>query len=92
MTNVQISQIAYLFAGDQSKHGLEFVKCQHELVTNLIPMKHLSTLPSDRVFDIIEVIQVKVKVGVAVNQYEKQSVTFKQLQVPESASAIAQGK
>ena len=42
-------------------------------------MKDLATLSPDRVFDIIEAIQVKMEVGVTVNQYEEQFVPFKQL-------------
>ena len=34
-------------------------------------MKNLATLSPNRVFDIIQVIQVKVEVSVTVNQYEE---------------------
>jgi hypothetical protein len=34
-------------------------------------MKHLATLSPNRVFDIIEAIQVKVEVGVTINQYDE---------------------
>jgi hypothetical protein len=42
-------------------------------------MKHLATPSPNRVFDIIEAIQVKVEVGVTVNQYEEQSVPLEEL-------------
>jgi hypothetical protein len=63
--------MAYLVTGNQRKRSLRFVECQQELVANLIPMKNLATLSPDRVFDIIEEIQVKVEVGLTVNQYEE---------------------
>jgi hypothetical protein len=34
-------------------------------------MKHLATLSPNRVFNTIEAIQVKVEVGVSVNDYEE---------------------
>ena len=42
-------------------------------------MKNLATPSPNRVFDIIEAIQVKVEVGITVNQYEEQPVPFKEL-------------
>ena len=42
-------------------------------------MKNLATLSPNKLFDIIEVIQVNVEAGVAVNQYEEQSVPFEKL-------------
>jgi hypothetical protein len=53
-------------------------------------MKHLTIASPNRVFDIIEAIQVKVEVGVTVNQYDKQSVPLEELRVPASQSASTQ--
>ena len=82
--------VAYLFTRNQRKHSLRFVERQQEFVANLIPMKHFSMSSPNRGFDIIEVIQVKVEVGVTVNQYEEQSVPLEELRVTESQSASTQ--
>jgi len=42
-------------------------------------MKKLAAISPNRVFDIIEAIQVKVEVSITVNQYEEQSVPFEEL-------------
>lgn len=53
-------------------------------------MKNFATLSPNRVFDIIEAIQVNVEVAVTVNQYEEQSVPFEELCVPATQSALTQ--
>ena len=55
-------------------------------------MKDLAMPSPNRVFDIIEAIQVKVEICVTVNQYKEQSVSLEELRVPTIQWAFAQYK